>query len=87
MPDRQALPRAIEAGQPFDLCHYDSDKSVRGRLWTYPLLWEALRPGGVLISDDIGDNLAWRAFCDRVNQPSIVIDRGSKFVGVLVKPI
>ena len=32
MPDRQALPQAIDAGQPFDLCHYDSDKSVKGRL-------------------------------------------------------
>jgi predicted O-methyltransferase YrrM len=51
MADREGLPRALADG-PFDLCHYDSDKSVAGRLWAYPRMWAALRPGGVLISDD-----------------------------------
>jgi predicted O-methyltransferase YrrM len=85
LPDRQALLKALKLG-PFDLCHYDSDKSVRGRLWAYPRLWAALRPGGILVSDDIGDNLAWRAFCEKIEQRSLIVRRRRKHVGILVKP-
>jgi predicted O-methyltransferase YrrM len=84
MADREGLPRALAEG-PFDLCHYDSDKSVEGRLWAYPRMWEALRPGGVLISDDIGDNQAWRTFCAQTGRDTIVVRSGSKHVGILVK--
>src|SRR5262249_40277160 len=59
-PDRHGLERAIaEAGGTIDLCHYDSDKSWWGRQYGFPLLWEALRPGGVFISDDVQDNMAF----------------------------
>ena len=46
-----------------DLCHYDSDKSYYGRRWAYPKLWEALKTGGIFISDDIQDNWAFKEFC------------------------
>jgi Methyltransferase domain len=85
LPDRRALPKALKLG-PFDLCHYDSDKSVRGRLWAYPRLWAALRPGGILVSDDIGDNLAWRTFCEQIKQHGLVVRRRRKHVGILVRP-
>ena len=84
MADREGLPRALADG-PFDLCHYDSDKSAAGRLWAYPRMWEALRPGGFLISDDIGDNHAWRTFCAQVGREPVVVHSGLKLVGVLVK--
>ena len=84
MADREGLPRALVDG-PFDLCHYDSDKSVEGRLWAYPRMWAALRPGGFLISDDIGDNHAWRTFCAEIGREAVVVHSGSKHVGVLVK--
>ena len=86
-PDREGLPRALRELPEFDLCHYDSDKSYRGRLWAYPLLWQSLRPGGVFISDDIGDNTAFQEFCADVgDEPTVVAyPSGEKYTGVVVK--
>jgi predicted O-methyltransferase YrrM len=84
MADPEGLPRALAEG-PFDLCHYDSDTTVEGRMWAYPRMWAALRPGGLLISDDIADNQAWRTFCAQIGRETIVVRTGSKHVGILVK--
>jgi predicted O-methyltransferase YrrM len=62
--DRTGLPMAIAQLRTIDMCHYDSDKSYEGRMWAYPRLWEALRDGGVFISDDVNDNQAFRDFCE-----------------------
>jgi hypothetical protein len=89
-PDRDVLPGAIAQLGGLDLCHYDSDKSARGRLWAYPLMWEALRPGGYLVSDDISDNVAFRDFCAEMGvPPTVVADADGprmRYVGVAVKP-
>lgn len=85
--DREGLPEALKALPVIDFAHYDSDKSMEGRAFAYPLLWAALRPGGILFSDDINDNLGFRDFCDSVRQNPIVIKQGNKFQGILQKPI
>ena len=90
LPDRQALPEAIREARPLDLCHYDSDKSYEGRMWAYPLLWDALRQGGVFVSDDIEDNVAFREFSEEVSSDPMVVRMsdpyvGEKFIGLLVK--
>jgi hypothetical protein len=69
------------------LCHYDSDKSYAGRKWTYPQLWAALRPGGIFISDDIGDNMGFRDFAQSINIDPIVVQSNERFVGILLKPV
>lgn len=86
--DGEAVPRALRRMPVIDLCHYDSDKTYDGRLLTYPRLWAALRPGGGFISDDIGDNFAFREFADRLGvEPTIArTDSHSKYIGVLIKP-
>jgi hypothetical protein len=84
--DREGLPRALRLLGTLDLCHYDSDKRYRSRMWAYPLLWQALRPGGLLLSDDIGDNIAFRDFCLQVRLDPVVIGIAGKYVGALVKP-
>lgn len=88
--DREALPMALAELGTIDLCHYDSDKTHEGRLWAYPRLWEALRPGGIFISDDIGDNVAFRNFAQEVDVTPLVINtvtpRNEQYVGVLQKP-
>jgi predicted O-methyltransferase YrrM len=87
--DREALPIALKKLPSIDMCHYDSDKSYDGRIWAYPSLWKALRPGGIFISDDIGDNRAFYDFCNQVNQVPVIVGSISevetKYVGVLVK--
>lgn len=86
--DREKLPGAIAAIRPIDLVHYDSDKSYRGRVWAYPLIWDALKPGGILMSDDIEDNLAFLEFAEAVGIPPIVVRApdGAKFSGIIRKP-
>ena len=86
MADREGLPRALRAAGRIDLAHYDSDKSVAGRAWAYPRLWAALRPGGILVSDDIGDNVAFRDFSAHTGAETIVVGEDNKYQGILVKP-
>ena len=73
-----------------DLCHYDSDKSYNGKMWSLPRLWKHLRPGGILVCDDASDNLAFKDFSELINVKPIIIDaydtKVFKHVGVLIKP-
>ena len=86
-PDRNGLRRAIRlAGGPLDLAHYDSDKSYYGRQFAFPLIWAALRPGGIFISDDIQDNLAFAEFMEQKGVAFAVTESGGKYVGICVKP-
>ena len=82
-PDRYGLEKAIAGfGGVIDLCHYDSDKSYRGRQYAYPRLWAALAPGGVFISDDIQDNMAFAEFVETRELPYAVTEFEGKFVGI-----
>lgn len=86
-PDRNGLVKALERfGGRIDLCHYDSDKSWWGRQFSYPLLWNALKPGGVFISDDIQDNFAFRDFVEGRGLDCAVTGYEGKFVGIVRKP-
>jgi predicted O-methyltransferase YrrM len=88
-PDREGLPKALKTLPTIDMCHYDSDKSYDGRLWAYPRLWNALRSGGIFISDDVDDNFGFRDFCDSVGEEPVIVKTpaslGFKYVGILVK--
>lgn len=85
--DRDALPKALNVLKEVDLCHYDSDKSYDGRMWAYPMLWKALRKGGIFISDDIADNVAFRDFANMLKMNPVIVKVGSeKYVGILLKP-
>jgi hypothetical protein len=86
--DRDELENAIAEIEPIDLAHYDSDKSASGRSWAYSLIWPALRAGGILMSDDIGDNLSFLNFAREVNAVPLVVrgPDGEKFSGILKKP-
>jgi predicted O-methyltransferase YrrM len=85
-PDRDALPSALQRLGSIDLAHYDSDKTYEGRLFAYPLFLARLRKGGVLMSDDIEDNLAFRDFSERVGlRPFVFHKGGGNYAGALVK--
>ncbi len=87
-PDREQLPVALAAAGPgtLDLAHYDSDKSYAGASWGYAQLYEALRPGGVLVADDIDDHLGFRDFTEQVGVEPTVIAYGGGHQGVIRKP-
>lgn len=90
--DGEGLPRALRQLPEIDLCHYDSNKRYAARMWAYPLLWRALRPGGCFLSDDIGDNPAFRDFAAGLGQAPLVVrepdssDDRPAYVGILLKP-
>ena len=83
--DRRCLPAIVSEASPIDLVHYDSDKSHSGRQYGYHLMWQALRPGGIFISDDIQDNLAFREFMERRGVSFAVTEYQGKYVGVARK--
>ncbi len=86
MADREGLPRALQEARQIDLAHYDSDKTPSGRLWAYTKMWEALRPGGMLISDDIGEDLGFRDFCEQESiEPLIIDDNGGRYQGLALR--
>jgi predicted O-methyltransferase YrrM len=85
-PDRHGLEKAIaRMGGTIDLSHYDSDKSWWGRQYAYPLLWRALRPGGIFISDDIGDNISFAEFVAARKMVFAVTEFEGKYVGIARK--
>lgn len=91
-PDRDAIPQALKIMPVVDICHYDSDKSYEGKLWTYSRLWNVLRLGGIFISDDVGDDLAFRDFCHFIDHQPVITrmpatggSKGTKYVGIVVK--
>jgi len=87
LPDRNGLKHAIESlGGSIDFAHYDSDKSYYGRDFAYPLIWDALAPGGVFISDDIEDNLRFAEFVAEKGVSFAVTESSGKFVGICRKP-
>jgi predicted O-methyltransferase YrrM len=86
-PDRNGLHRAAGAfPEGIDIAHYDSDKSYRGRMFGYPILWDALKPGGVFLSDDIQDNMAFADFVRHKDASFGVVEGGGKYIGLAVKP-
>lgn len=86
-PDVTGLPEALEHfHNDIDLCHYDSDKSPEGRAYAYPLLWNSLASGGLFISDDVGDNLAFAEFAESLSEPYIVLHvKGDQYLGAIRK--
>jgi len=86
LPDRPGVRKAIALHNgKIDLCHYDSDKSWYGRNYAFPLLWDALVEGGVFISDDIQDNMAFAEFVEEKKLAFAVTESEGKYVGILRK--
>src|SRR6185295_5950908 len=83
--DVSGLPKALKNQPYLDLVHYDSDKSYLGRMTSYPALYDKLRTGGVFISDDINDNLAFKHFCEQHQKRPVITQFENKYVGIFIK--
>jgi len=74
-----------------EFIHHGSDKSYESRAASYRRLWPHLREGGVLMSDDIGDNTVFPDFAAEVDhEPHVVhapgaASAGSRYVGLIRK--
>ena len=69
--------------KPFDIAHYDSDKTPKGRTFGYTMMWRCLRPGGVLVSDDVGDDVSFKYFCEKVGKTPVIVKWNKKYQGIV----
>ncbi len=85
-PDRNGLKKIISKIEGnIDLFHYDSDKSYEGREYAYNLIWPKLKVGGILISDDIEDNIYFSEFVKEKKSKFAVVKNNDKYVGIIIK--
>lgn len=83
--DTSGLPKGFAKVPHLDIVHYDSDKSYLGRKITYPILYDKLKKGGLFISDDIGDNISFKHFCEKVKAKPLIIQFNTQYVGLFIK--
>ena len=83
--DKESLPKIFSKASSFDVVHYDSDRSYDGRIWAYTLLLSKVRKGGIFMSDDIGDNAAFKDFCETKNLKPYVVKFDDKYAGIIIK--
>ena len=83
--DKESLPKIFGKVDSFDVVHYDSDKSYDGRIWAYNLLFSKVREGGIFMSDDIGDNAAFKDFCETKGIKPYVVEFDGKYAGLIIK--
>jgi hypothetical protein len=95
-PDRQMIPPLLDRIGLIDFFHYDSDKSYAGMRFTMDLVWPHLRPGALLMMDDVHSNDAFLEFADIVGVPPVIVAKPTRrgvyqwdyvyYVGMLRKP-
>lgn len=59
---RELLPQVLDSLGTIDVFLHDSDHSYEHMAWEFKTAWPHIRPGGLLMSDDIDTNPAWEEF-------------------------
>jgi predicted O-methyltransferase YrrM len=85
-PSRKLLPRLVARLGQLDVFLHDAEHSYRSQLAEYRVAWPHIRPGGILLSDDVG-NPAFIEFAEIVGaRPYLVGDpHVASAVGLLRK--
>lgn len=60
---RYLLPESLSRNRPVDIFVHDSLHTYDHMLWEFGMAWKNLHSGGLLVSDDIYANNAFREFC------------------------
>ena len=84
-PDRHGIRLLNKMNLKFDLIHYDSDKTYFGRYNAYSNLYKMLKKGGIFISDDIGDNHAFKNFVINKKIRFYIVKYQKKYQGLFIK--
>jgi predicted O-methyltransferase YrrM len=73
-PSRRVLPGLIERAGPIDIFLHDADHTYEAQMEEYRTAWRQLKPGGILLSDDV-NNAAFVEFASEVGvRPYLVGD-------------
>lgn len=78
---RRRLPPLLATLDGIDVFVHDSLHTFQTMTFEFQCAWRSLRPGGVIISDDIDDNLAFEAFVAERGAMKTVIGQESNKVG------
>lgn len=73
---------------PIDIFYHDSDHTYRNMMFEFNSAWPAIRPAGLLISDDVGYNNSFYDFHTKeVRKPNIFSERPFRntFLGIIQK--
>lgn len=69
----EILPTLLEKFAQIDVFLHDSDHSYQNMTAEFRLVWPHLRVGGVLLSDDVNWNRAFKDFAKEVQQEPVII--------------
>lgn len=81
--DDRNVPKILDNTSGIDLFHYDSRKTARARDRTLDMILPHMNMGGVIVVDDVDDNLQFRKWVAHHCLPYRVIESDGKFVGVV----
>jgi predicted O-methyltransferase YrrM len=81
-----ALGDIMRAERPVDLFFHDGDHHYAAQTAEYELALSHLRPGGLLVSDDVDASYAFLDFCARHALPATALLDRSKVAGITVAP-
>lgn len=59
----EQLPPLLDRSKTIDIFQHDSDHSYENMTWEFQTAWPVIKPGGLLISDDVLDNTSFFDFC------------------------
>jgi predicted O-methyltransferase YrrM len=82
----EKLPEALEKYPEVDLFVHDSDHSYDNMMYEFRAVWPKLRPGGMLVADNVELNDSFDDFCSSVGVKGTKASSISTTHGVLIKP-
>lgn len=72
---KKELPRVVEKLDKIDLFHHDSLHTYEHMYFEFQTVWQKLRTGGILASDDVDSNSAFSDFCTANHTAAHIIGR------------
>ncbi len=87
-PSKRLLPQVLSLLPRVDIFIHDSLHTYANMKSEFRAVWPVLRPGGILITDDIGENCAFQDFAKEVNDRFCAVFREQSkdsLFGMLVK--
>lgn len=83
--DRRNLPEILSQVDEVDMFHYDSDKSRDGRQFAMRLVFPKVKDGGIVVMDDIQDDMFFRDFVTENDLRFHVFEFEGKYLGLVSK--
>ncbi len=77
---QEKLPIVLDELGEIDFFMHDSEHSYECMTFEYEQAWEHLKPGGLLVSDDISWNSSFHDFSEKHSREVNVIDRNMAFI-------